>query len=132
MFLSKKNAAYLNKPPKGKILTPRVLPGWGDDDDDDQTHNYATTDYPSNHNLLDVPSSGPVEPNTKKQLYYDWDQLNDMNSMYQCNYVESARRNWSRASSNQAASASNPTTTCWRSSLRSAGAWTLPSLDPFF
>lgn len=32
MFLSKKNAAYLTKPQKGKSIKPRVLPGWGDDD----------------------------------------------------------------------------------------------------
>lgn len=32
MFLSKKNAAYLTRPPKGKEIKTRVLPGWGDDD----------------------------------------------------------------------------------------------------
>lgn len=32
MFLSKKNAVFLNKPGKGKKITPRVLPGWADDE----------------------------------------------------------------------------------------------------
>lgn len=35
MFLSKKNAQYLNKPTKGKQILPRVLPGWGDDEQSD-------------------------------------------------------------------------------------------------
>lgn len=34
MFLSKKNAAYLNKP-KEKITTQRVLPGWADDEEEE-------------------------------------------------------------------------------------------------
>ena len=32
MFLSKKNAAYLNKP-KDKVNSGRVLPGWADDEE---------------------------------------------------------------------------------------------------
>lgn len=35
MFLSKKNAEYLNRPKKGKVLEQRVLPGWGDDEDNE-------------------------------------------------------------------------------------------------
>ena len=35
MFLSKKNAEYLNRPKKGKNLEQRVLPGWGDDEDNE-------------------------------------------------------------------------------------------------
>lgn len=59
MFLTKKNAAYLNKPPKGKVITPRVLAGWGDDDDLPETfdegysnHNYPPQ-MPKSDNLLD-------------------------------------------------------------------------------
>jgi hypothetical protein len=32
MFLTKKNASYLNKPPKNKKREIKYLPGWKDDD----------------------------------------------------------------------------------------------------
>lgn len=52
MFLSKKNAEYLNRPKKGKTIEQRVLPGWGDDDDNetkqDFKHEYKTNNYTKN------------------------------------------------------------------------------------
>lgn len=67
MFLTKKNAAYLNKPPKGKVIVPRVLPGWGDDEEDTPTYNndysYEKYNQPpkANENLLDDSPSEQTE-----------------------------------------------------------------------
>ena len=90
MFLSKKNAAYLNKPSKGKVVAPRVLPGWGDDEGntEDYHKDYIYTSTPKlNTNLLDDSAQEHTEPvpatreTSSKKLYYDWDELNDMDTM---------------------------------------------------
>lgn len=51
MFLSKKNAEYLNKPAKGKKIETRVLPGWGDDEEtesqDQFKPEYKNNNYPT-------------------------------------------------------------------------------------
>ena len=54
MFLSKKNALYFNKP-KEKPINQRVLPGWGDDDEDIETsfEPQFTSNQTNNENLLD-------------------------------------------------------------------------------
>lgn len=40
MFLSKKNAEYLNKPGKGKKIEARCLPGWGDEEENESKTEY--------------------------------------------------------------------------------------------
>lgn len=78
MFLSKKNAEYLNKPAKGRKIEPRVLPGWADDDDTESNPNYKpepkhngqhknpdTTNLLFETGSLDVPDNEPAHERTK-------------------------------------------------------------------
>ena len=124
MFLTKKNAAYFNKPSKRSNITPRVLPGWGDDDD--QIDNFTNAHHfqydtneqnKNNDNLLEgftnaIPQSSAPQKDQPRKLYYDWDQLNEMNSMYEFINTDNAKKSLCRPSWSPGESGSNPMTIC--------------------
>jgi len=107
MFLSKKNALFLNKPAKNKIIPTRVLPGWGDEEDAEEQNNFKPETRNNNNsrkntsNLLgeEEIESPQINPQTTgksgkdgKKSYYNWDELNDMTGMYHLLYVDNMRK----------------------------------------